>query len=130
MGLAEEFGTQRNQVQKKVAEFRRMKNRNKAAERSFERKYLKPDTIRPYAGVEPSTDEITRLTVRFVFHKRRDLERFKQFFKTSSYKENNVTDLGLLMAFISELEKGNITYDEKEKTIAHKHPEFRRRHHS
>jgi len=119
MGIDSFFHSKRIDLQEKVIQFRRKSN-SKQEERAFERKYLKPDPPVDYAGKLPVGDEIQKLSVRFVFHSREDLQKFGKHFKLTKYIEQSATNIQLLMSLVEELEKGNIIYDERRKKIRYK----------
>lgn len=112
MGIDNFFGAKRIDIQKKVEEFR-SKSNDKQTEREFERRYLKPEPIPDYTGKQPMESLITRLSVRLIFPTKEDLELFSKHFRVAQYVEASVTNIGLLLAFVHELEKGRLRYDKE-----------------
>lgn len=131
MKLAEFFGVKKVDIQRQ-AEKRLTQIKNKEDKRIFERQNMKPypDKLPDYTGKEPIANEIDRLTIRLVFHSTEDVDKFKRWFRVSNFKGPNITDLGLIMALLENLENGNLLYDYKTKTLTYKTDRIRRRNRS
>jgi len=116
MQIDQFFGTKKENVQK-IIERTKATTLKKADQRALEMQHLKPDTIQPYAGIPPIVDDITRLSVMLVFPDDSELDKFKKHFRVAQHGEASVTNIGLLLALVNEIESGRITYEKDTWTI-------------
>ena len=118
MALDNIFKVKRIRVDEKV-EKRKAEASTKEEQRQLELDYLKPEPLVPYGGEEPTIDPIIKLTVKLVFPSLLALEQFKRHFKVAKYVEPSVTNIGVLMALLDELDAQRIAYDKTTKKITY-----------
>lgn len=119
MGIDNFFNAKRNVVQDSVYERKKQEASSKAEEREFEMENLKPDKLPPYAGEQPTKGKLKEQSVKLVLRSEEELEKFKRHFRVPNYIEPSVTNIGLLMALLDELDSGRIQYDKKSERIVY-----------
>ena len=103
-----------NQGEDKINRYKEIiKNSTEVEKREFESQLLVPNAIPQYGGPVPIADEIEKVTVRLVFPDKKSMALFDRFFKVSNYIEKSVYELNLLIALLTLLESGKISYDSK-----------------
>jgi hypothetical protein len=117
MGMTDLLGGQ----EAKVPKFLRLSKGKKAREkRDLETHLLQPEKIKPYTGKKPTAqakEPLLKATVKFVFAKEEEMALVKKHLPVSVHVENSVSNHGLLIALLNEVDQGNITYDKKTKSV-------------
>ena len=116
MGVGDFFGVSQNVMQGSIYE-RKKQVSSKAEERKLEMENLKPDKLSPYAGEKPTEGKLKKQSAKLVLRSEEELEKFKRHFSVPNYIEPSVTNIGLLMALLDELDSGRIQYDKKSERI-------------
>jgi hypothetical protein len=112
------FFTRRRHVDDAV-EARKATLETKEEQRQMEFDYLKPEPLTPYTGTDPNVDPILALSVKLVFPDKPALAQFKRHFKVAKYVEPSVTNIGVLLAILDELDAGRIVYDKSTDKISY-----------
>lgn len=117
VGISELLGGQES----KVVKFERLaKGKSLKERRKLEQTLLKPDKIKPYTGEKPgpqAKEPLLKSTIKFVFAKKEELALIKKHLPVSIHVEQSVSNHGLLIALIREVDEGRITYDKKTKLL-------------
>lgn len=114
MGMREMLGMKDSRVQrfqKAVA------GKSKEEVRELERTLLKPNALPPFAGKRPPRSTIEQRTVKIIFETDESIELFKQFFKVSSFKEQNTREIGAIVALVEAMDRGSLRYDTENKSL-------------
>ena len=88
--------------------------------RELEQRLLKPEKIKKYTGTKvpkTSKEPLLKSTVKFVFTKKEELELMKRTLPVSKHVEMSVSNHGLLIALLREVDEGRITYDKKTQKV-------------
>jgi hypothetical protein len=94
--------------------------KNAKQKRELEQHLLKPEKIKQYVGNKPSAyakEPLLRSTVKFVFTKDDEMALVQKLLPVSHHVEMSVSNHGLLIALLKEVDEGNITYDKKTKSV-------------
>jgi hypothetical protein len=116
-GMSDLLGGQEAKVPKYL---RLAKGKKAKQKRELEQHLLKPEKIKPYVGKKPSAyakEPLLKATIKFVFTKKEEMDLIQKLLPVSQHVEMSVSNHGLLIALLKEVEEGNITYDKKTKSV-------------
>jgi hypothetical protein len=116
-GMSDLLGGQEAKVDKYL---RLADGKNAKQKRELEMNLLHPEKIKPYVGKKPSAtakEPLLKSTVKFVFTKEAEMALVQKLLPVSQHVEMSVSNHGLLIALLKEVDEGNITYDKKTKSV-------------
>jgi len=93
------------------------KGKSKEDVRELERALLKPDALPPFTGKRPPRSSIEQRTVKIIFETDEAMELFRQFFRVSSFKEQNTREIGAIVALVEAMDRGSLRYDPTQKVL-------------
>lgn len=93
--------------------------KSKKETRSLEQTMLRPEKLPPISKFKGGKDALSGRTIKIVFPDNASSKLFRKYFRVSSYVENSVTNISLLLLILEDLESERIIYNEKEGTISY-----------
>lgn len=94
------------------------RGKSKEEVRKLEQTMLQPGRLPPFTQPQTYKDALAERSVRVVFPTPESFTLFKKYFKVSTYIEQNVTDIKMLIELLEALDEGRLKIEERHESAA------------